>query len=598
MTPPTPNIPSAVVRLKAAIDLHLAQRIDDAMLIYQEVLAEDPNNANALCLFGMAAQDKGQLEQAIGFLRRALEIQPDNPDFLRSLANALRLAREDNEAMALYRRTLAALPDDLESWFNQGKILQANRRHAEAIDCYAQYIQRNAGHVRAHNDMGVAYLALQKYEDASACFARAIAIDPNFSEAYNNLGVVHANLQQPDRAAEFYGSALRCKPDYAMALFNMGTIHFKRKEFDQALQWYQDALRVDPALVEAHQNVASILLDRGELDTARWHRDQAYQRQPIFIDNTEQSFKSVVILWASGKGNVPVDYLFPKACYTRVHCMVEYLRADQLNTLPAYDLVFNAIGDSDVTGATDATVKAFRDRCDKPFLNHPDRINRTGRDDMPTLFADVPDTVCANTLRCATSEFKSRVLATPALQFPLIVRPSGSHGGDHLMKVDTAQQLTDLALFNAPVYYASNYVDYLSADGFFRKYRVVFINRQAFPYHLAIGTHWIVHYETADMLSFQWKLDEELAFLRDPVGVLGARVMRAVESMGRVMDLDYCGVDFSVLPDGRVLVFEANATMLIHGENVGGVLEHKNPYVQTIFDAFNRYVARLTNTTV
>ena len=595
MNPPSSHLQSTALRLQAAIDLHLAQRLDEAALIYQAILAEDPHNADALCLYGMAAQDQGQLEQAIGFLRRALALRPDHPDFLRSLANALRLARQYDESATLYRRTLAALPNDLESWFNLGHALQSSRHYAEAIDAYAAYIQRDAGHARAHNDMGVAYLALQQLDKASACFERAIARDPNYSEAHNNLGVVYTNQQQPERAAECYRAALRCKPDYAMALFNMGTIHFKQKEFDQALQWYRTALQADPALVEAHQNVASILLDRGELDTARWHRDQAYQRQPVFIDTAAQPFKSVAILWASGKGNVPVDYLFPKACYTRVHCMVEYLSAEQLRTLPAYDLVFNAIGDSDVTGATDAAVEALRNSCGKPFLNRPDRINRTGRDAIPALFANLPDTVCASTLRCATSEFKARVLATPALQFPLIVRPGGSHGGDHLVKVDTAPQLEQLALFNAPVYYASNYVDYLSADGFFRKYRVVFINRQAFPYHLAIGTHWVVHYETADMQSFPWKLDEEQSFLRDPEGVLGARVMRAVERMGQVMDLDYCGVDFSVLPDGRVLVFEANATMLIHGENAGSGLEHKNQYVQTIFDAFNRHVARLTS---
>ena len=49
------------------------------------------------------------------------------------------------------------------------------------------------------------------------------------------------------------------------------------------------------------------------------------------------------------------------------------------------------------------------------------------------------------------------------------------------------------------VYYASNYVDYLSPDAYFRKYRIVFVDRQPYPYDTAIGKHWIIHCETADM---------------------------------------------------------------------------------------------------
>ena len=57
------------------------------------------------------------------------------------------------------------------------------------------------------------------------------------------------------------------------------------------------------------------------------------------------------------------------------------------------------------------------------------------------------------------------------------------------------------------------------------------------------------------------------------------------------MDLDYAGVDFSMLPDGRVLLFEANATMLVHPEDPDGVLAHKNPAIERIFEAFRAMLA-------
>ena len=88
-------------------------------------------------------------------------------------------------------------------------------------------------------------------------------------------------------------------------------------------------------------------------------------------------------------------------------------------------------------------------------------------------------------------------------------------------------------------------------------------------------------------------MNEELAFLRDPAAAIGARAMTAVTAIGERLDLDYAGVDFSVMPDGRVLVFEANATMLTHLEPEDGPFAAKNPYVRRIIEAFQARLASL-----
>ena len=71
--------------------------------------------------------------------------------------------------------------------------------------------------------------------------------------------------------------------------------------------------------------------------------------------------------------------------------------------------------------------------------------------------------------------------------------------------------------------------------------------------------------------------------------------MQALRSMGRRLELDFFGVDCSILPDGRLLVFEANATMLVHLEEFHAELQFKNPYVQKILDAFDALLKQKTN---
>ena len=64
-----------------------------------------------------------------------------------------------------------------------------------------------------------------------------------------------------------------------------------------------------------------------------------------------------------------------------------------------------------------------------------------------------------------------------------------------------------------------------------------------------------------------------------------------LEAIGATLDLDFAGIDFSVLQDGRLLMFEANPTMLVHPED-DPLFTYKNAAVQNILDAFDRMMAR------
>ena len=175
-----------------------------------------------------------------------------------------------------------------------------------------------------------------------------------------------------------------------------------------------------------------------------------------------------------------------------------------------------------------------------------------------------------------------------------LMRPVDSHGGEGLQRVASVAELDRIAADRTRALHVSKFCDFRSVDGWHRKYRVIFIDRQPFAYHLAISPHWLVHYATAGMANHPWKLEEERRFLGNPQEPLGAAGFAAIASIGARMELDYSGVDFSVLPDGRILVFEANPVMLVHPEDAQGVLAFKNAHVTRIFDAFEALLTRVT----
>jgi hypothetical protein len=384
-------------------------------------------------------------------------------------------------------------------------------------------------------------------------------------------------------------------------LCDVATGYFMKGDHAVAARWYALVLALDPNVAVACQNLAAIHAGEGNTALAEVYRERAYGIQRVFVEETPGWTRSVLILCAGkSTGNVPFEALFPGARNRRIKYAIDYAADDEDARLPAFDLVFNAIGDPDIAAPLNGRLARFEAQCSRPLLNPNAAIARTSRHRLPALLDGLDD---VQTAPCVRYEAESKaehvkalasLLADHAVTFPLLARPVAAHGGDGLILCDTIETLETRLSTQEGAQYLTAFRDCQSADGFYRKYRVIYVDRRPLPYHLVISPHWIAHYFSADMESHAWKLDEERRFLQDPRAALGERAMNAVEAIGRRLDLDYGGIDFTLLPDGQIFVFEANATMLAHYERDSGVLAHKNQHVQHIVDTFERMLAHRT----
>ncbi|MFM0132542.1 ATP-grasp domain-containing protein [Paraburkholderia sediminicola] len=380
-------------------------------------------------------------------------------------------------------------------------------------------------------------------------------------------------------------------------LCDVATGYFMKGDHGIAEYWYRLVLKLDPHVAVVCQNLAAILAVGGHVSEAAAYRERAYRIQRVFIEGSGAGQRRVLILCAAHTaGNVPFDALLPSTLCCRIKYAIDYTDDEEDQQLPAYDLVFNAIGDADIAAPLSGRLARFVSRCARPVLNPPDAIARTQRHRTASLFDELPDVQVAPCVRSevapASRSALDALLAAGGIDFPVLARPAATHGGDGLTLCESLAALESWRSAQTEVCYLTAFRDYRSADGFYRKYRIIFVDREPFPYHLAISPHWMVHYYSADMEQHPWKLEEERRFLDNPQAVFGEQVMSAIAAIGKRLDLDYGGIDFTVLPGGQVLVFEANATMLAHFERETGALAHKNPYVQRIVDAFERMMSR------
>ena len=385
----------------------------------------------------------------------------------------------------------------------------------------------------------------------------------------------------------------------AANLCDVATGYFMKGDLDIAAGWYQLVLTLDPSVAIACQNLAAIHASAGRTAEADAFRERAYRIQRVFVEEAPGQVRRVLVLCAArASGNVPFEALLPGAVNCRIKYAIDYAADADDEQLPPFDLVFNAIGEPDIAAPLTGRLTRFTSRVTHPVLNPPAAIEPTARNRTPALLGELHDVqlaACARIDAAPSSDVAlAGLLAEHGIARPVLARPAATHGGEGLVRCDSLAALQARLRESPCPQYLTAFRDTRSADGYYRKYRMIFVDREPFPYHLAISTHWMVHYFSADMEGHAWKLDEERRFLQDPAAALGQRALQAIAAIGRRLDLDYGGIDFTLLPDGQVFVFEANATMLAHYERGTGALAHKNLFVQHIVDAFERLMKRRT----
>jgi hypothetical protein len=446
--------------------------------------------------------------------------------------------------------------------------------------------------------------------EAEALYRDAIDTDPQRWGACLNLTKILMLTGRVEQAQRWLHWRLEHTQEDATAHRQLGFAYASQNQLGLALRHFQSVIEQDPRDAGAHEVVAHLLQGFGRVDEAKSNfQRSAALRDPVKIGHAlggTPAFR-VLMLFAPGAGNTPFNEMLRVVTYD-VHMLsvvagVEY---DVESLRASTDVVFNLIGDVDNAGHLLECAAQLLAQIGKPVVNHPNDIALTGRQSISERLAPIVDCIAPPTRRYSTDEMRLALSGsdpsplTRSGEYPLLVRRAGTHGGKDFERVnDLAALCTFVEQTAAPYYYISKYIDYRSADGYFRKYRFMFIDGDILPYHLAIDDKWMVHHATTDMVNQKWMQDEEHTFLDAPHSVFGERQYAVLRAIRDAIGLHYWGIDCALDREGFVVVFEANATMLVHSRNE--LFPYKRPAVAKIKRAYDAMleqhaaIARLAN---
>jgi len=342
-------------------------------------------------------------------------------------------------------------------------------------------------------------------------------------------------------------------------------------------------------------NLSLVFQSIGQHDLGIAIQAEALNIERVYTLNAKQQPAHLRLLLLCVAGdiaeNTPIDCLLEAS---DIDLIFYYVSADGSlsSPLPEHDVLMVGICDSDENAALLRALTPALSDWQKPIINHPERIVNTGRKVASLLLQGIAGLIMPTTFRLTreilTSISQSESLLRDKIKadFPIIIRPLGSHAGHDLERINDKTALCDyLERIHVSAFFVSRFVDYSGEDGLFRKLRVMLIDGKPYIAHMAVSSHWMIHYVNAGMYEDAQKREEEMMMMQN-FDAFVIRHKTALEGIYQRTKLDYLGLDCAETQDGKLLIFEIDHVMVVHDMDPPDLFPYKHDIMLKTQNAF------------
>lgn len=352
-------------------------------------------------------------------------------------------------------------------------------------------------------------------------------------------------------------------------------------------------------------NLATLMLCFGQRDVGLAIQSQALAMQRVYYRLAYQQPAKLRLLMLMAPGdlaaNTPLDCLLEDSDIDLIFYYVTP-GAPLALPIPEHDALMVAISESDEDRDLLTLLGPALAHWPKPVINAPQNIPTVGRAAASTLLQNVPGLLIPPTLRASRPVLADIASGNARLtelfegcDFPIILRPVGSHAGRGLEKIECAEDIAAyLGRVDGADFFLSRFIDYSGKDGLYRKFRIALIDGGAFACHMAVSSDWMIHYVNAGMYEDAQKRAEEASFM-EHFEDFSQRHRLALDAIYRRTKLDYVCIDCAETPDGQLLVFEIDHAMVVHAMDPEEMFPYKRHHMLKVLNAFRDFVLRLTS---
>ncbi|MCH8005182.1 MAG: tetratricopeptide repeat protein [Planctomycetes bacterium] len=247
--------------------------------------------------------ERGRWAEAEAELRRALALNPHQPEWHFNLGLTLEAAERDGEALACYEQSVSMMPGQIDPLLAAGVVANRLGQYEPALEWFGQvltidqhcepaYAHQIESYVRLgrHDEAETTfYLAQQTlanpspqclsmiaeslverrvYERAEWCLWEALRLDPALPRLRARLGAIHAATGRSRKALQLFLRDLRDDPGNVDTLLDYGEALADLGRGPEASEKFRRILELEPANVDAHHRLGEIALQAGRHEQA------------------------------------------------------------------------------------------------------------------------------------------------------------------------------------------------------------------------------------------------------------------------------------------------------------------------------------------
>ena len=280
------------------------ERYDEATAALEDYVCAADCRVSAYYDLGNLYYTTGKKQKALAQYEKAAQLEPDNPIYLKNLADLLYAETDDvTRVLEIYEKILSSRPDDIQILLVKGHICVSINKFPEAAQCYRKALDIEPWNLEAQtflDKLGSKVPEVQSGQTAEDFYSRCqkliasghiekaieglseiTKIKPDFSLAHNDLGVLYYRQGDKVRCLQHYEKAIAIDPDNVNYKKNIADFYFvEMGDVEKALELYASVLNEDPEDIDSLMIAGRICESMGKKNSAMLFYERALDIEP------------------------------------------------------------------------------------------------------------------------------------------------------------------------------------------------------------------------------------------------------------------------------------------------------------------------------
>ena len=207
--------------LQKALRHQHAGEFKQAEQLYRQILANNPQDSDALHLLGTLALQANRPDAAQQLIEQAIKIASNVAEYWLNLGLSQARLNRLEAALQAIDRALTLKPELTEALYHKGNILLSYGRAGDAESTLRHVLKQRPKYPAALYKLGAALLQQGKLDEAENCYRDSLKQNPKQPALLVDLGNLLTARQQLADAAACYQRALQIQPNHLAALDNL-----------------------------------------------------------------------------------------------------------------------------------------------------------------------------------------------------------------------------------------------------------------------------------------------------------------------------------------------------------------------------------------